>query len=103
VEWHMRQRLAPLLFDDEHKEEMADNKTSVVAPAICSPSASNKATRKRTEDGMPVSSFQTLLHELSTLSRNTIVFKISGAQTFYRNTEPTVRQTRIFKLLDVKC
>jgi len=34
VEWHMRQRLAPLLFDDEHKEEMADNKTSVVAPAI---------------------------------------------------------------------
>jgi len=52
---------------------------------------------------MPVSSFQTLLHELSTLSRNTIVFKIPGAQTFYRNTEPTVRQTRIFKLLDVKC
>ena len=52
VEWHMRQRLAPLLFDDEHQEAMADNKASVVAPAKCSPSASKKAKSKRTEDDM---------------------------------------------------
>ena len=102
VEWHMRQRLAPLLFDDEHKEDMADNKASVVAPATCSPSADHKAKCKRTEDDMPVSSFQTLLKSLSTLCRNTIEFKIPGSECFYRNTEPTPLQTKVFELLEVK-
>ncbi len=102
VEWHMRQRLAPLLFDDEHKEEMAETKISMVAPAASSPSANSKATTKRTKDDMPVSSFQTLLRTLSTLSRNTLSFKIPGSQNFYRNTEPTALQAKAFDLLDVK-
>jgi len=98
----MRQRLAPVLFGDAHKEEMEDARVSVVAPAVASPSANNKAMSKRTKDDMAVNSFQTLLRSLSALSRNTIVFKIPGSQTFYRNTEPTTLQTRIFKSLDVK-
>jgi len=102
VEWHMRQRLAPLLFDDEHKEEMAERKVSVVAPATCSPSASNKARSKKTAGDMPVSSFQTLLKSLSTLCRNTLEFKIPDSKTFYRNTEPTPIQVKAFDLLDVK-
>jgi len=102
VEWHMRQRLAPLLFDDEDKEEMADKKASVVAPAIGSPSAKNKARSKRTKDDLPVSSFQTLLKSLSSLCRNTIEFKIPGSESFYRNTEPTAVQAKAFELLDVK-
>jgi len=102
VEWHMRQRLAPMLFDDEHKEEMAAASLSVVAPAAASPSAKNKAASKRTQDGMAVCSFQTLLDTLSNLCRNTIEFKIPGSESFYRNTEPTPLQTKAFELLDVK-
>jgi len=102
VEWHMRQRLAPLLFDDEHKDEMAKSKASVVAPAVRSASAHSKDASKRTKDDMPVSSFQTLLGTLSTLCRNTISFKIPGSESFYRNTVPTALQARAFELLDVK-
>jgi len=102
VEWHIRQRLAPLLFDDEHKEEIADKRTSVVAPATCSPSASNKARTKRTKDGLPVSNLQTLFESLATLSRNTIEFKIPGSKSFYRNTVPTALQIKAFQLLEVK-
>jgi len=102
VEWHMRQRLAPMLFDDDHKEEMAATSLSVVAPAVASPSAKNKAASKRTKDGMAVCSFQTLLDTLSNLCRNTIEFKILGSESFYRNTEPTPLQIKAFELLDVK-
>ena len=33
VEWHMRQRLAPVLFDDDHKDEAEEKRPSIVAPA----------------------------------------------------------------------
>ena len=47
VEWHMRQRLKPLLFDDEEPDVAEAARPSVVAPAEVSPSAQDKARRKR--------------------------------------------------------
>ena len=66
VEWHMCQRLKPLLFDDEEPDVAEAARPSVVAPAEVSPSAQDKARRKRTASGEPVHSFRTLLDDLAT-------------------------------------
>ena len=42
VEWHMRQKLQPLLFDDEDKASAAALRSSIVAPAMRSPRATRK-------------------------------------------------------------
>src|SRR5206468_375708 len=52
VEWHMRQQLAPMLFDDTDKNAAEALRTSVVAQAQRSPTAVNKQTTGLTEDGL---------------------------------------------------
>jgi hypothetical protein len=44
LEWHMRQRLAPMLFDDTDKETAEALRASVVAQAQRSPAAVRKQT-----------------------------------------------------------
>src|SRR5208282_347519 len=51
LEWHMRQRLAPMLFDDADKEEAEAQRRSVVAQAQRSKAAVRKQTTGLTEDG----------------------------------------------------
>ena len=51
LEWHMRQRLAPMLFDDTDKEAAEALRASVVATAQRSPAAVTKQTTGLTEDG----------------------------------------------------
>ena len=58
LEWHMRQRLAPMLFDDTDKEAAEALRASVVAQAQRSPAAVRKQTTGLTEDGLPVHSFR---------------------------------------------
>ncbi|MDP2857447.1 MAG: IS1634 family transposase, partial [Bacillota bacterium] len=94
VEWHMRQGLAPLLFEDE---EHGVKDGSPVAPARRSLKAQAKASRQRLEDGTPVHGFQTLLKDLSTLSRNRI--ELPGAPAFDMLTRATPLQQRAFELL----
>ena len=53
LEWHMRQRLAPMLYDDTDKEAAEAQRSSVVAKAARSPAAVTKQTTGRTEDGLP--------------------------------------------------
>ena len=100
VEWHMRKALAPLLFDDHDPVAAERQRSSVVAPARRSPAASTKAGRKRTEDGLPVHSFRTLLADLGTLTANTMQVAEDGA-TFNLQTQPTPVQQRCFELLGV--
>jgi len=100
VEWHMRQRLAPMLFDDEDKEMAETLRTSPVKAARPSPGATYKATTKKCEqDGQPVHSFQTLLSDLATITRNTVTF--SGRQ-FNKITTPTPVQQKALNLLKVR-
>src|SRR5207248_442763 len=58
LEWHMRQRLAPMLYDDTDKQAAEAQRSSVVAKAERSPAAVNKQTTGRTDDGLPVHSFR---------------------------------------------
>src|ERR1700741_303024 len=53
LEWHMRQRLAPMLYDDADKEAAEALRSSVVAKAERSPAAVTKQTTGRTKDGLP--------------------------------------------------
>src|SRR5712671_3834982 len=50
----MRQRLAPMLYDDTDKDAAEALRASVVAKAERSPAAVAKQTTGRTEDGLPV-------------------------------------------------
>ena len=102
VEWHMRQRLKPLLFDDEEPEVAEAARASVVAPAEASPSAQDKARSKRTASGESVHSFRTLLDNLATITNNRVVAPLAGAEPFDLITRPTAQQRKVFKLLGVR-
>jgi hypothetical protein len=100
VEWHMRQALAPMLFDEDDKPGAEAARSSIVAPAQRSASARRKATRKRTPEDLPVHSFQTLLQDLATITINRIEFHTKQTTTEML-TRPTAVQQRAFELLGV--
>ena len=101
VEWHMRRRLAPILFEDHDREGARAQRPSPVAKAEVSPGAKLKAATRRTADGLPVHSFATLLDDLSTLTLNTV--KVAGRRdiTFEASAKPTRVQKRALELLGV--
>jgi len=102
LEWHMRQALAPILFDDHQRAEAAAARSSIVAPAQRSKAARRKAATKRTADGLPVHSFQSLLAELATFTRNTMAVAAAPRDTFLLYPQPTPIQLRAFQLLAVQ-
>jgi hypothetical protein len=72
LQWHMRQSLAPMLFDEPDPAAREAQRTSPVAKAEPSPPAQRKAAGKRTDpaegEPLPVHSFHTLLGDLATLA-----------------------------------
>ena len=103
LEWHMRQRLAPMLYDDADKEAAEALRSSVVAKAERSPAAVTKQTTGRTEDGLPVHSFRTLLGDLATLTRNTLVTALDPEHPFSLTARPTPLQQKAYDLLALSC
>ena len=101
LEWHMRQMLAPILFDDPDKNAADAARASVVAPAQRSEAAIRKQTTGATPDGLPVHSFRTLLADLATLTRNTIVTAIAPGLPLTVLARPTPVQRRAYELLEV--
>jgi transposase len=99
--WHMKQALAPILFQDNDKPAAAAAKrTDPVAPAQRSDQALAKAARKRTHDDTPVHSFTSLLADLATVCANQIQ-PTDDMPAFTIITNPTPLQRRAFDLLDV--
>jgi DDE family transposase len=99
VMWHMRQALAPLLFDDHERDAAAGARISPVAPAKVSVAARKKAASRRTVEGHPVHSFRTLLQDLATLARN--VVHIGDAPPTVMLTRATHIQQAIFNKLGI--
>jgi hypothetical protein len=101
VEWHMRQRLAPLLFDEHDAAAAQTQRASPVQKAKPSPATRHKATSKHTDpaqgEPLPVHSFQTLLADLATLTRN--VVRLGRDQLTAILATPTKVQRRAFELL----
>jgi transposase len=101
VEWHMRERLKPILFDDDDPATAARQRTSIVAPAQPSPAALRKRASKLTANGGPVHSFQSLLRDLATCTLNEMTTTLDAAYSFTLVATPTPIQAQAFRLLDV--
>jgi transposase len=99
--WHMKQRLAPLLFAEEDRPGAQAARPSPVAAARRSQQALRKAARKRADTGEPLHSFASLLEDLATIALNTIAPAASGVPSFRMITTPTPLQVRAFELLGV--
>lgn len=96
VQYELRSRLAPLLYTDENPEPTADP----VVKARRSLSADRKAATHTTTDDLPAHSFNDLIAELGTLTRNTI--QLPGGYTFNQLTQSTPTQARALDLLGIK-
>jgi Transposase DDE domain len=100
ISWHMKQALAPILFQDNDKPAAAAKRADPVAAAQRSDPALKKAARKRTEDDHPVHSFTSLLADLATICANQIQ-PTADMPAFTMITTPTPLQRRAFDLLAV--
>ena len=101
VQWHMRRRLAPLLFEDDDRPAARAARNSPVEPARISQRAKAKADTRRTPDGFPVHSFRTLLDHLATLTLNEVTLPASPDAAFPMLARPTPLQQKAFNLLDI--
>jgi Transposase DDE domain len=101
LEWHMRQTLKSILFDDHDKAAADAARASIVAKAERSDAADRKAATKRTHDGLPVHSFRSLLADLATVTRNTMAIAQSPEAAFVLYPRLTPAQDRAFQLLGV--
>ena len=100
VEWHMRERLQEVLYEDADHESAQVSRASIVAPPVRSASAQEKDATGRNAAGHPVQSFQDLLMDLATLSRHRIALTSSGTE-FPQLTESTHMQRHVLDLLEV--
>ena len=101
VEWMMRERLKPMLFDDEFIEAAQLTKPSAVAKAQRSTQAKAKDASKHADDGLPVHSFRTLLQDLGTLTYNVTYTALNPKAKIILTTRPTPLQEKAFSLLRV--
>ena len=101
LEFHMRAKLGPLLYDDPDKEVAAAMRNSPVAKAQRSPSAQRKQTPGLTADGLPVQSFQSLLADLATYCRIQATTALNDKYEFTVYSRPNPTQTRAFELLAI--
>jgi hypothetical protein len=102
VEWHMRERLKPMLFDDEFIEQARATRASPVAKAVRSSHARTKDVSRRADDGLPLHSFRTLLQDLGTLTYNITHTRLHPSAKIVLTTRPTPLQDKAFQLLGVK-
>ncbi|MCZ6803708.1 MAG: hypothetical protein O7D86_07220 [Proteobacteria bacterium] len=95
----MKEAWRPLLFSDEDQEAKATR--DPVAPATRSKSAQRKAATKMLDDGSTVHSFQSLLHQLSTLVRNSCrtIGEKAKVSIFEMTTTPDAKQRRSLDLI----
>jgi transposase len=92
VQRYMTEALRPLLFADEDQE--AKSTRDPIAPAKRSEKALEKVSTKTLDDGTPAHSFKTLLHHMSTITRDFCVQKIDSIDT-----RPNHKQQKVYDLL----
>ncbi len=98
VEWHMKEKLKSMLFEDEELVEINEEQLNFVR----SESGEKKDRKKRNKDNDKVHSFRTLLEDLGTITLNKIRVNLNGEKLeFEKVTKPTLLQEKILKLLGV--
>lgn len=95
----VRTSLPAETLDDADKAAAEARRKNIVAQAQRSPAAIRKQTIGVTPDGLPVHSLHSLLADLATLARNTIVTAITPNYPLTVLTRPTPIQHKAFALL----
>ena len=101
LQWHLRRRLAPLLFEDDDRPAARAMRQSPVEKAAVSSSAKAKSSTRKTPEGLPVHSFQTLLDDLATLTLNEVTLPGNPDDAFPMVSQPTPLQAKAFELLEI--
>lgn len=102
VEWHLREKLSSVLFQDDELDEARWHRDAV-AKAEPSDQAREKKHKRTAGDGWPVHSLRTLLQDLATRCKNTCRVGEGKTQVrFDQLTEPTPFQAHVFELLGLK-
>ncbi len=100
LEWHLRESLADVLYDDTDRESAQSARSSVVSPSVRSESAKAKDATGRNAQGDVVQSFQDVLKDLGTLCRNSL--RLTGHTSEWTQlTEATASQSRALELLGI--
>ena len=103
VQWHMKQRLAPMLFAEEDPEGKRMNHQNPVQPAQRSANATQKAHTKRNAAGDDVMSFKTLMDHLSNLCKTELIPKVGQVkEPLHIIGEPSQKQKQAFDLLGIR-
>ena len=89
LEWHLRRRLAPLLFEEEDRAGARALRKSPVEKAQVSERTKAKAASKQTAEGFPVHSLRTLLADLGTLTLNQVTLPDAPEHPFPMFAKPT--------------
>ena len=99
VEWHLRQALAELLFEDEDLAGWQARRDPV-APAQPRKAVQAKKNRRKTAQGLELHSFSTLLQVLGTRCRHQCRLQgDANGPTVERLTEPSTLQKRALELV----
>ena len=99
VEWHLRQALVPLLFQEEGLEAWQARRDPV-APAKQTPQTQAQKNRRITSDGLELHSLLTLMQALATRCRHQgrLRCEVNGPLV-ERLTEPTALHVRALELV----
>jgi transposase len=105
VEWHLRQKLAPLLFHDTDLDAARAERSSPVVSTEPSATARTKKANKRNANGDRIHSFDGLMDHLGTMTRNTMRMPLAKKHRFTLLSTSTPLQEAAFQLLglDPKC
>jgi Transposase DDE domain len=101
VEWHLREAWAPILFHDHDRVAAQQARVSPVAPAEPSEAAKRKRGARRSDDGLPLSSFRGLVDHLATMTLNLVASAYAPNATITLTAKPTPLQEKAFQLLNV--
>jgi hypothetical protein len=101
LEWHLRARLAPMLYDDHDRAAAQALRASPVAKAPRSTAAHDKDVFGVTADGLRVHSLHSLLADLATFTRNEVTTPAAPDRTLIVYPRLTPIQQKAFDLLGI--
>jgi hypothetical protein len=101
VEWHLRARLAPMIYDDHDRATAQALRASPVAKAERSPAARRKDAFGITPDGLRGHSYRSLLADLATFTRNEVTTSAAPDRTLIVYPRLTPIQQKAFDLLGI--
>jgi len=101
VEWHLRARLAPLLYEDHDRATAQAQRPSPVAKAPRSPAARTKDVCGQTADGLRVHSLHSLFADLATFTRNEVTTPAAPERRLTIYPKLTPIQHKTFDLLAI--